>query len=73
MVSLYTALKLMGIAENEVVILEKRHTHEKEFMALRQIREKYDMRRTQVYRIYPDFYLDDGSYKGMKFILVEGK
>lgn len=73
MVSLYTALKLMKINENEVVILVNMETMEREYATFRQIREKYDMRRTKVCGICPEFYKEDGSFKGMKFYLREEK
>lgn len=73
MIDLYTALKLVNAfdSEKEIVHLRKKDQifkSEYELLTVKQIKEKYDMRKIKVIEICP--YFCCGDYEGFLFTIV---
>lgn len=66
MIDLYTAFKLTDISENECVYLKiKTLPTGYKILTGHEVRNKYDMRKTKVSRIFPRFCC--GEYEGFGF------
>lgn len=66
MVTLKEAINLLDLRDQDMIYLAKeRFDHFAEFMTIRKIRDKYDMKRTMVLKIYPYHfqYADDHNYE----------
>lgn len=71
---LYTAFQLTGISNDEIVRLreadDKSQTSYICRMTGRQVRERYDMRRTKVVKILPYISVTDGNFEGFLFTVT---
>lgn len=73
-IDLYTAFQLTGISNDEIIRLRDANDKSKAnhwLMTGRQVRERYDMRRTKVVKILPYISVSDGNFEGFLFTVTD--
>lgn len=71
---LYTAFQLTGITNDEIARLRSKDSRSKNkywLMTGKQVRDRYDMRRTKVMEILPYISASDGKFEGFLFTVTD--
>lgn len=74
MIDLYTAFKLTDIGDNECIYLRcKSFPAGYDILTGREVKNKYDMRKTKVFRIFPQFCCGDFKWIGFDIVIGGAK